>query len=74
MEDAEETEMTVKYYPMVWILWGNDTYNEKVRLTAKQGVHIVELFAHKIDAEAFMRKCKEDDQYSHYWIQEREVK
>jgi len=61
----------MKYYPMVWILWGNDSINNKV--TDKQGVHIVEVLAHKIDAEEFMRKCKEDDVYGHYWIQEKKV-
>ena len=55
----------MKYYPMVWILWCNDK--------GEQGVHIVEVLAHKIDAEEFMRKCKEDDVYGHYWIQEKEV-
>lgn len=63
----------MKYYPMVWILWGNDSISSKVNLDAKQGVHIVEVLAHKIDAEEFMRKCKEDDVYGHYWIQEKEV-
>jgi hypothetical protein len=55
----------MKYYPMVWILWCNDM--------GEQGVHIVELFAHKIDAEAFMRTCEKDDQGGRYWIQEQEV-
>jgi hypothetical protein len=55
----------MKYYPMVWILWCNDK--------GERGVHIEELFAHKIDAEAFMRKCIEDDQHGHYWIQEKGV-
>jgi hypothetical protein len=55
----------MKYYPMVWILWCNDM--------GEQGVHIVELFAHKIDAEAFMRTCEKDDQGGRYWIQEKEV-
>ena len=63
----------MKYYPMVWILWGNDSIDNKVKLDDKQGVHIVEVLAHKIDAEEFMRKCKEDDVYGHYWIQEKEV-
>jgi hypothetical protein len=58
---------------MIWILWGNDSVSDKVKLSNKQGVHIVELFAHKIDAEAFMRKCEEDDQHGHYWIQEKMV-
>jgi hypothetical protein len=58
---------------MVWILWENDSVSDKVKLSNKRGVHIVELFAHKIDAEAFMRKCEEDDQHGHYWIQEKEV-
>ena len=65
--------MGIKYYPMVWILWGNDSVSSKVKLSDKQGVHIVELFAHKIDAEGYMRTCKEDDVYGHYWIQEKEV-
>jgi hypothetical protein len=55
----------MKYYPMVWILWGNDM--------GEQGAHIEELFAHKIDAEEYMRTCKESDVYGHYWIQEKEV-
>ena len=56
----------MKYYPMVWILWCNDK--------GERGVHIEELFAHKIDAEAYMRKCKEeDDPIRLYWIQEKEV-
>ena len=63
----------MKYYPMVWILWGNDSIDSKVKLDDKQGVHIVEVLAHKIDAEEFMRKCKEDDVYGHYWIQEKKV-
>jgi hypothetical protein len=63
----------MKYYPMVWILWENDSVSDKVKLPNKRGVHIVELFAHKIDAEAFMRKCIEDDQHGHYWIQEKAV-
>jgi len=57
--------MTVKYYPMVWILWCNDR-NEN-------GVHIVHLFAHKIEAEAYMRACKVEDEHGIYWIQEKEV-
>jgi len=63
----------MKYYPMVWILWGNDSISSKVNLDDKQGVYIVEVLAHKIDAEEFMRKCKEDDVYGHYWIQEKKV-
>lgn len=63
----------MKYYPMVWILWGNDSVSDKVKLSDKRGVHMVELFAHKIDAESFMRECKEDDQHGHYWIQEKMV-
>ena len=63
----------MKYYPMVWILWGNDSFSLKVNLDDKQGVHIEGLFAHKIDAEAFMRACEKDDQDGHYWIQEKEV-
>ena len=63
----------MKYYPMVWILWGNDSISSKVNLDDKQGVHIVEVLSHKIDAEEFMRKCKEDDVYGHYWIQEKKV-
>jgi hypothetical protein len=65
--------MTYKYYPMVWILWCNDSVSDKVKLSNKRGVHIEELFAHKIEAESYMRKCKEDDPYGHYWIQEKEV-
>jgi len=65
--------MTVKYYPMVWILWCNDSARDKVKIPNKQGVHIVHLFAHKIEAESYMRECKEDDPYGHYWIQEKEV-
>jgi N-acetyl-anhydromuramyl-L-alanine amidase AmpD len=65
--------MGIKYYPMVWILWGNDSVSSTVKLSNKRGVHIVELFAHKIDAEKYMRTCKEDDVYGHYWIQEKEV-
>ena len=63
----------MKYYPMVWILWCNDSFSLEVKLDDKQGVHIEELFAHKIDAEAFMRKCIEDDRGGRYWIQEKEV-
>ena len=55
----------MKYYPMVWILWCNDK--------GERGVHIEELFAHKIDAEEYMRTCKESDVYGHYWIQEKMV-
>ena len=58
----------MKYYPMVWILWCN--------YLDEQGSdnRIMELFAHKIDTEAFMRKCKEeDDPVRLYWIQEKEV-
>jgi hypothetical protein len=55
----------MKYYPMVWILWCNDK--------GEQGVHIEELFAHKIDAEAYMRACEIEDKQSHYWIQEKKV-
>ncbi len=55
----------MKYYPMVWILWCNDK--------GEQGVHIVYLFAHKIEAEAYMRECEAEDKQSHYWIQEKEV-
>jgi hypothetical protein len=55
----------MKYYPMIWILWSNDM--------GEQGAHIEELFAHKIDAEEYMRTCKESDVYGHYWIQEKEV-
>ena len=55
----------MKYYPMVWILWSNDK--------GERGVHIVYLFAHKIEAEAYMRECEAEDKQSHYWIQEKEV-
>ena len=48
-------------------------FSSKVKHDDKQGVHIVEVLAHKIDAEEFMRKCKEDDVYGHYWIQEKKV-
>ena len=65
--------MGIKYYPMVWILWGNDSVSSTVKLSNKRGVHIVELFAHKIDAEEYMRTCKESDVYGHYWIQEKVV-
>jgi len=57
----------------VWILWGNDSFSLKTKMDDKQGVYIEELFAHKIDAEAFMRKCIEDDRGGRYWIQERQV-
>ena len=57
----------------VWILWANDSSSLNVKLDDKQGVYIEELFAHKIDAEAFMRKCIEDDRGGRYWIQERQV-
>ena len=57
----------------VWILWANDSFSLNVKLDDKQGVYIEELFAHKIDAEAFMRKCIEDDRGGRYWIQERQV-
>ncbi len=63
----------MKYYPMVWILWCNDSISSKVKLDDKQGVHIEELFAHKIDAEAYMRACEIEDKQSHYWIQEKKV-
>ena len=63
----------MKYYPMVWILWCNDSISSKVKDADKQGAHIEELFAHKIDAEEYMRTCKESDVYGHYWIQEKEV-
>jgi hypothetical protein len=63
----------MKYYPMVWILWCNDSFSLKVKLDDKQGVHIEELFAHKIDAEEYMRTCEKDDQGGRYWIQEKEV-
>jgi hypothetical protein len=55
----------MKYYPMVWILWSNDK--------GERGVHIVYLFAHKIEAEAYMRECEAEDKQSHYWIQEKKV-
>jgi len=55
----------MKYYPMVWILWCNDK--------SERGVHIVYLFAHKIEAEAYMCECEAEDKQSHYWIQEKEV-
>jgi hypothetical protein len=50
---------------MVWILWCNDR--------DENGVHIVHLFAHKIEAEAYMRACKVEDKHGIYWIQEKEV-
>ena len=65
--------MTIKYYPMVWILWCNDSASDKVKISNKRGVYIVELFAHKIEAEAYMRACKVEDKYGHYWIQDKEV-
>jgi hypothetical protein len=53
----------MKYYPMVWILWGADA----------EGKYIVELFAHKIMAEETMRLLLDIPQGAHYWIQEKEV-
>ena len=59
----------MKYYPIVWILWGNDGDPDY-----KKGVHLEEVFAHKIDAEEYMSKCEEDDHGIHYWIQEKKIK
>ena len=53
----------MKYYPMVWILWGSDT----------QRPWIEEVFAHKIMAEKAMRECQDGDSNNYYWIQEKEV-
>ena len=65
--------MSIKHYPTVWLLWCNDMASSKVKIANKQGVHLTELFAHKIEAEAYMRECKEDDKYGIYWIQEKNV-
>ena len=64
----------MKYYPIVWILWGNDSNSIMVKPDYKKGVHLEEVFAHKIDAEEYMRKCEEDDHGIHYWIQEKKIK
>ena len=55
----------MKYYPMVWILWGSDT----------QRPWIEEVFAHKIMAEKALRHYEEADEGRGfiYWIQEKEV-
>jgi len=65
--------MSIKYYPTVWLLWCDDMASEKVKIANKQGVHLTELFAHKIEAEAYLRECKERDKYGIYWIQEKNV-
>ena len=57
----------------VWILWSNDSNSLMVKPDDRQGVHLEELFAHKIDAEAYMRKCAKEDNDIHYWIQEKEI-
>jgi hypothetical protein len=65
--------MSIKYYPTVWLLWCNDSWSEHVKIKDKQKVHLTELFAHKIEAEAYLRECKERDKYGVYWIQEKNV-
>ena len=57
----------------VWILWSNDSYSLMVKPDYKQGVYMEALFAHKIDAEEYMRKRAEYDHGIRYWIQEKEV-
>jgi hypothetical protein len=65
--------MNIKYYPTVWLLWCNDRASRDVAIKDKQGVYLEELFAHKIEAEAYLRECKERDKYGIYWIQEKNV-
>ena len=65
--------MSIKYYPTVWLLWCNDRASSNVDIKDKQGVYLEELFAHKIEAEAYMHECKENDRHGTYWIQEKVV-
>ena len=53
----------MKYYPMVWILWGEDA----------EGRFIDGVYGDKVRAEADMRSCNERYPDAHYWIQEKEV-
>ena len=63
----------MKYYPMVWLLWCNDNFSSKVKLDDKKGVHLEEVFAHKLDAESYLDTVRAYDHGIHYWIQEKKV-
>ena len=63
----------MKYYPMVWLLWSNDSNSIMVKSDNKQGVHLEEVFAHKLDAESYLDTVRAYDHGIHYWIQEKGV-